>query len=866
MKLYRIRHRLYRNRNKIVFRLFTVILLCSLVLPTFGRSSVIQASDSAEPLLRRASSLRGDPNFSASRLPSDVRLWYNRLWLAINGNTYPNPDVAARSGDLYSLGRTLNDYITALLTAFRYTGDLKLLDEVDRVMELARAQLRDTNKDGYLNWRWLNDPSVTMYYGKDTHKMDEMLTHAMVAAGAYALYVNREYKTSYAQHANFWRDYLENQFLAKWKKRGGLDFELVHPYAHFMRFYYYMYKLTGKDTYLTEANRRATVLDKMMKSRQTTYGTAFTWDHRITDPYGCQPTVYGMLTVSAFQDMWREGFNKYAANSYMKNYASTFRDLVLKYGISKMAGTVCGANSESFGKFMISNLPGLAVWDSTGQILALSKRAYSQNESADKPTRVFIPAYMIQALYSDSQPTDPTPETPTNEPTLVSATPTSTAPPSGNRVTAGLQVLYTFDEGSGATVRDRSGVGTPLDLTISTPAGVSWISGGLTVKSETVIASAGNATKIVNAARASNEITLEAWIQPANATQTGPVRILSLSPNTASRDFMLAQSGNSYTSRLRTTTTDLNGKPYLSTADGTVTTSLTHLIYTRDAQGNARYYINGVEKKAGTVGGNFSNWENYRFMLANELSGSLLFKGNFYLVAVYSRALTPAEVTQNKNAGPDGSNASPTSTPTPMPTAVPTDVPTAVPTDIPTDVPTDTPVELPISGRVTNSLLALYNFNEGSGAAVRDVSGVGTPLDLTVSDPAAVAWVPGGLSVITPVTIVSPGAAAKINSAVAASNEITVEAWIKPANLTQKGLARIITVSKDVNYRNFTLGQGVSGVTPTDFYAMRLRTTSMTTNGKPSLNSPAGSLTTDLPPVVYTRTAAGRARLSVNGT
>ena len=57
----------------------------------------------------------------------------------------------------------------------------------------------------------------------------------------------------------------------------------------------------------------------------------------------------------------------------------------------------------------------------------------------------------------------------------------------GGRVSDGLLALYTFDEGSGSTVHDVSGVGTPLDLTIANTGAVSWLpSGGLTFNSATI--------------------------------------------------------------------------------------------------------------------------------------------------------------------------------------------------------------------------------------------------------------------------------------------------------------------------------------------------------------------------------------------
>ncbi|MBW2554898.1 MAG: LamG domain-containing protein, partial [Deltaproteobacteria bacterium] len=139
--------------------------------------------------------------------------------------------------------------------------------------------------------------------------------------------------------------------------------------------------------------------------------------------------------------------------------------------------------------------------------------------------------------------------------------------------------------------------------------------------------------------------------------------------------------------------------------------------------------------------------------------------------------------------------------------------------------------------RVTNDQVALYTFKEGSGTTVNDVSGVGAPLNLTVANEAAISWIPGGgLSVDSSTLIESGVAATKVIDAVKASNEITIEAWIKPANDTQGGPARIFTLSSNTSYRNFTIGQ------QTNTYDVRFRTTSTSLNGIPSVTTPAGTL------------------------
>jgi hypothetical protein len=76
--------------------------------------------------------------------------------------------------------------------------------------------------------------------------------------------------------------------------------------------------------------------------------------------------------------------------------------------------------------------------------------------------------------------------------------------------------------------------------------------------------------------------------------------------------------------------------------------------------------------------------------------------------------------------------------------------------------------------------------------------------------------------------------ARKIVTAAQASGALTIEAWIKPANVGQAGPARIATLSRDTSERNFTLGQDHAT------FQVRLRTTRTSANGEPALDSPGG--------------------------
>ena len=225
--------------------------------------------------------------------------------------------------------------------------------------------------------------------------------------------------------------------------------------------------------------------------------------------------------------------------------------------------------------------------------------------------------------------------------------------PPAERVTDGLQVLYTFEEGSGGTVHDVSEVDQPLDLVAETEAAISWlVGGGLAVNSSTILMSAGAASKVIAAVMESNEVTVEAWIKPLSETQTGPARIVALSSDYHHRNFHLAQSGEIYDLRLRTTETTDNGRPSITTPLGVVHSELTQVVYTRAPSGRALVYVDGEVVAEQTVGGSLANWdEGHPLVLANELAGNRAWLGEFHLIAFYSRALGPAEVVQNHEAG-----------------------------------------------------------------------------------------------------------------------------------------------------------------------------------------------------------------------
>lgn len=216
-----------------------------------------------------------------------------------------------------------------------------------------------------------------------------------------------------------------------------------------------------------------------------------------------------------------------------------------------------------------------------------------------------------------------------------------------------------------------------------------------------------------------------------------------------------------------------------------VRTEKTHVAYTRDADGQTRLYIDGKEAAAEHIGGELSEWDaRMRLALGDELAGSRGWRGVYHGVALYDRALEPSQIADHAAAG--------------------------------------TP-------KHRKGLQALYTFDEGEGATVRDVSGLKPALDLHIHDLDAATWREDGLATRRSVLIAAPHPAERLTTAVRASNALTVETWITPAAAVQTGPARIVTLSRDHGNRNFTLGQEERA------YQMRLRTTATSANGLPAV-------------------------------
>jgi mono/diheme cytochrome c family protein len=200
---------------------------------------------------------------------------------------------------------------------------------------------------------------------------------------------------------------------------------------------------------------------------------------------------------------------------------------------------------------------------------------------------------------------------------------------------------------------NRGAGGNGLNLRIESPQAVRVSAESLQFVSSAIVATSNPATALTAAIRESEALTVAVWVNPLQGVQSGPARILTLSIDTSRRNFTLAQDGDRYDFRLRTTETNENGIPSTATPAGSVVAGeWTHVVVTRGDDGETVIYLNGAAAIRGRVGGTFANWDdNCRLALGNELTGDRTWLGEISLAAIYSRALSADEVSQLFAAG-----------------------------------------------------------------------------------------------------------------------------------------------------------------------------------------------------------------------
>ena len=144
--------------------------------------------------------------------------------------------------------------------------------------------------------------------------------------------------------------------------------------------------------------------------------------------------------------------------------------------------------------------------------------------------------------------------------------------------------------------------------------------------------------RLLEACRASNALTIEATLTPANVTQEGPARIVTFSSDPSTRNFTLGQTRDKLILRLRTSQTGLNGvNPEVELCS--VQANRTYHVAVTYSGGHLLCYVDGAKVlDSPAVQGDFSNWSPHHLLFGDEWNGQRNWSGTLEGVAVFSRA------------------------------------------------------------------------------------------------------------------------------------------------------------------------------------------------------------------------------------
>lgn len=225
----------------------------------------------------------------------------------------------------------------------------------------------------------------------------------------------------------------------------------------------------------------------------------------------------------------------------------------------------------------------------------------------------------------------------------------------GGRFEKDVIAKWEFKSGVGNTAFDTSGVEPAINLSIN--GDFTWISGwGIQLVNAKAQGSTSSSKKLHDLIRATGEFAIEAWLVPANVTQEGPARIVTYSGGAQNRNFTLGQTLYNYDFMLRTSHTDSDGQPALSTsdADEDLQASLQHVVVNYDPVNGRRIFVNGIDTgdSDSVAVGDLNNWDaSFAFALGSEVSSELAWAGSIRMVAIHNRVLSPEQISQNFSVG-----------------------------------------------------------------------------------------------------------------------------------------------------------------------------------------------------------------------
>jgi len=226
---------------------------------------------------------------------------------------------------------------------------------------------------------------------------------------------------------------------------------------------------------------------------------------------------------------------------------------------------------------------------------------------------------------------------------------------SGGRVENNVIALYEFKNESLQTAFDTSGVEPALDLNLT--GNVSRVGGwGIRITDGKAQGSTSSSEKLHDLIRATGEYSIEAWVVPDNVTQDGPARIVTYSGGSEIRNFTLGQTLYNYNFLNRSSLSDGNGMPMLSTpdADELLQATLQHAVASFNPITGLSLFVNGelISTDETMIGASLNDWDDtFALALGNEVDDEHLWQGVVRFLAIHNRALSAEDVRTNFDVG-----------------------------------------------------------------------------------------------------------------------------------------------------------------------------------------------------------------------
>lgn len=186
---------------------------------------------------------------------------------------------------------------------------------------------------------------------------------------------------------------------------------LTHPYMSWLKWHYYMGKITGNPAYSDEATRMADVFWSEIRTARSPGGPAYVWAHSMVTEGGNQrylhPTTYARYIFNDFVDFHLEGFHRWASDTEMARFARTVAWFVMDADegrhpdLTSLAHNVGGAsmrsglrspsgNRLSLDRFAFSSFGFVAAWDTSERVAVMTRRV--RDEAGPGRPRVVLTA------------------------------------------------------------------------------------------------------------------------------------------------------------------------------------------------------------------------------------------------------------------------------------------------------------------------------------------------------------------------------------------------------------------------------------------------------------------------------------------